>query len=213
MAATLACGDTATLSHRSAAASWGLLPHVPGPVHVSVPSDSGREKRDGIRIHRRKALATMRATRRHGIPVTTPAQTIADIRRELSPAEYRRAIRQAEVLGLRTGLKEESERTRSELEHRFLRLCERAGLPKPEVNIRIGGHLVDFLWRDRRLVVETDGYRYHRGRAAFESDRERDLELRRLGYDVLRLTFRQITDSPNDVAAVLGKQLAAESGS
>jgi very-short-patch-repair endonuclease len=215
MAAVLACGPGAVLSHRSAAELWGLLKHRPGtnPVDVSVPSQAGRAKRRGIHLHRRPGFSAGAVTRERGIPVTTVAQTIADLKGELPPAELRRAIRQAEVLGFRTGLEETSERTRSELEHLFFRLCERHGLPRPEVNVRIGRHLVDFLWRDHRLVVETDGYQYHRGRAAFEDDRERDLELRRRGYTILRLTFRQITDTPNDVAAVLGKELAAGSGS
>lgn len=112
------------------------------------------------------------------------------------------------MLGLRTGL-ETDDRTRSELEHLFLRLCERRGLPRPEVNVRVGSRLVDFLWRERRLIVETDGYRYHRGSAAFEDDHERDLELRALGYDVLRLTYRQLTRDPDDVAALLGKEMAS----
>jgi very-short-patch-repair endonuclease len=75
------------------------------------------------------------------------------------------------------------------------------------VNVRIGALLVDFLWPDRRLVVETDGYRYHRGRLAFENDRARDLELRALGYDVLRLSYRQVTDSPSEVCAVVKQAL------
>lgn len=163
MAAILACGKGAAVSHRSAAALWGLLPHKPGPIHVSVPSGSGREKRKGIRVHRRQALSTALITNRYGIRVTTPAQTIADIEREVPAAELRRAIRQAEVLGLRIGFGKPSDRTRSELEHLFLDLCRRHRLPMPEVNVRIGRHLVDFLWREQRLVVETDGYRYHRG--------------------------------------------------
>jgi hypothetical protein len=209
MAAVLACGSGAVLSHRSAAELWGLLKQRSGasPVDVSVPSQAGRAKRPGIRLHRRPGLPTGAVTRERGIPVTTAAQTIADLKGEVPPAQWRRAIRQAEVLGLPTGLAG-SDRTRSELEHLFLGLCERHGLPLPEVNVRIGRHLVDFLWRKQRLVVETDGYRYHRGQAAFEDDHARDLELRRLGYDVIRFTVRQITESPTDVVEVLGRKLA-----
>jgi very-short-patch-repair endonuclease len=76
--------------------------------------------------------------------------------------------------------------TRSELEHEFLRLCRRHHLPKPAVNLRVGQLTVDFCWVERGLIVETDGYRYHRGRAAFEDDRARDLKLRALGYEVMR---------------------------
>ncbi|MGB7685416.1 MAG: DUF559 domain-containing protein [Solirubrobacterales bacterium] len=142
--------------------------------------------------------------------MTTPAQTIADLKSTVPAAEYRRAIRQAEVRGLRTGV-EGSDRTRSELEHRFLQLCRRTRLPKPKVNVRVGSRLVDFLWPEQRLIVETDGYRYHRGSAAFEDDHARDLELRRLGYDVLRLTFRQVTKDPTGVADLLTRELTRPS--
>lgn len=99
------------------------------------------------------------------------------------------------------------DRTRSDLERDFLRLCRRHRLPLPEVNVRIGVHLVDFLWRDRMLVVETDGYRYHRGRAAFEDDRGRDLELRARGFEVIRVAEKQVRDEEQRVAAVLGAAL------
>jgi very-short-patch-repair endonuclease len=117
--------------------------------------------------------------------------------------ELRRAIRQADVLGLSLGSSAVSDRTRSELEHRFLKLCRRHRLPMPVVNACIDLIEVDFLWRDRRLVVETDGYQYHRGRAAFEDDRDRDLRLRTLGYDVIRFTYRQIMAEPDRIAATL----------
>jgi very-short-patch-repair endonuclease len=209
MAAVLACGSSAALSHRSAAELWGLLKQRSGtsPVDVSVASQSGRAKRLGIRLYRRPGLCAGEITRERGIPVTTVAQTIADLKGEVPPAQWRRAVRQAEVLGFRTGVEETGERTRSELEHLFLQLCERHRLPRPEVNVRIGRHLVDFLWRERQLIVETDGYRYHRGRAAFENDRQRDLELRGLGYDVLRLTFPQVTETPSEVADLLRREL------
>jgi very-short-patch-repair endonuclease len=115
----------------------------------------------------------------------------------------RRALRQADVLGLPLGPDPVSDRTRSDLERLFLRLCRAHDLPEPEVNVRIGSMLIDFLWRDHKLVVETDGYRYHRGRTAFEDDRARDLELRTLGYEVLRLAYRQVADEPQRIAAVL----------
>jgi very-short-patch-repair endonuclease len=144
--------------------------------------------------------------------VTTPARTLSDLRRVvatpgrrglISPKELRRAIRQANVLGLPVGEEERQERTRSELERDFLRLCRRHRLPAPEVNVRVGPHLVDFLWRERMLVVETDGYRYHSGRVAFEDDRARDLELRALGYEVVRLSSRQVVEEPGAIADTL----------
>ena len=120
----------------------------------------------------------------------------------MTPSGLRRAIRQAEVLGLPTGI-EVHDGTRGELARRFLALCSRHRIPPPEVNVRLGPILVDFLWREASLVVETDGYRYHRGRAAFEDDRARDLELRRRGLTVIRLTHRQVAGEPERVAAVL----------
>jgi very-short-patch-repair endonuclease len=201
MAAALALGD-AFLSHRSAAALWGLLPIRPGPIDVSIASRTGPRRHRGIHVHRPRSLRRDQVTRRHGIPITTPKRTISDLRRTTGPAEVRRAIRQAEVLGLHLG-EEDGDRTRSELERLFLQLCRRHRLPVPEVNVRIGGRVVDFLWRDRRLIVETDGYRFHRGRAAFEDDRARDLELRALGYEVIRLSYRQVIEQPRQVAEVL----------
>jgi predicted transcriptional regulator of viral defense system len=124
MAAILACGPGAVISHRSAAGLWRLVEAPRGAVDVSVPTTGGRRRRAGIRLHRRASLPPRSVTERHRIPVTTPAQTIGDLRRVVPPAELRRAIRRAEMLGLRTGLENTSERTRSELEHLFLRLCE-----------------------------------------------------------------------------------------
>lgn len=204
----------AAVSYRSAAVLWGLLPGTEATVDVSVRGNGGKAKRPGIRVHRHISLAPDVVTLRKGIPVTNPARTIADLRRAslgaeslISPRELRRAIRQAEVLGLPLGDDVTGDRTRSDLERAFLRLCRRYGLPEPEVNIRIGPHLVDFLWRRRRLVVETDGYAYHRGKAAFEDDRARDLDLRARGFDVLRLAENQIEEDARRVAEVVAAGL------
>jgi very-short-patch-repair endonuclease len=208
MAAALTCGEEAAVSHRSAAELWGLLKPAEGLIEISVPGGSGRARRSGIRLHRRTALRLAAITRRYGIPVTKPAQTIADLRSCISAEELRRAIRQADVLGLPIGLVADRDRTRSELERQFLRLCDRHGLPAPEVNVRIGPHLVDFLWCEQSLVVETDGYRYHRGRQAFEDDRSRDLDLHALGYDVLHFSYRQVSREPERVAAAVRDALS-----
>ena len=209
MAAVLALGAPAAVSHRSAASLWRLLPPPEGPIDVTVPSKSGRRRRPGLRVHRCESLEPGHTTRRFGIPVTSPVRTVADLRRAVSPQELRRAIRQADVLGLATGMEALVEGTRSELERRFQLLCRQAELPTPETNVRIGRFTVDFLWRDERLVVETDGYRYHRGRQAFEDDRTRDLELRNLGCEVVRLSYRQVVDEPDRVAAALRRALRA----
>jgi len=151
-------------------------------------------------------------TNRGTIPVTTCERTFADLRRAaqtsgcpaaVAPHELRRAIRQAEYMGLSVDSEPESDRTRSELEAMFLRLCRRHDLPTPEVNVAIGPLTIDFLWRDRRLVVETDGYRSHRGRQAFEDDRDRDLRLHALGLEVVRLSYKQVSEEPKRVATML----------
>lgn len=208
IAATLAGGDAAVLSHRSAASLWALLPNrETSDVEISVPGDGGRRKRAGIRVHRCPSLSAEHVTRRRGIAVTTPSRTISDLRGAVSAQELRRAQRQAEVLGLPLGSRAIPDGTRSELEFLFLDLCRKHRLPAPRVNVRIGSLLVDFVWRNQKLIVETDGYRYHRGRVAFEDDRARDLKLRALGYDVIRLTHRQVMNDPEEVIAILKKTL------
>ena len=202
MAAVLACGDGAVLSHRSAAELWQLLAPGDGPIHVTLPTPSGgRRRRDSLRIHR-SSLPTSDTAVRSAIPVTTPARTIADLKRTVPPAAVRKAIREAEFRGLDLG-DIESDRTRSDLERAFLRLCRRYRLPEPEVNIPVAGFTVDFLWRQQRLAVETDGYAAHRGRQAFEDDRERELALAELGIRLRRFSDRQVEQRPAQVAAAV----------
>jgi very-short-patch-repair endonuclease len=201
------------LSHTSAGALWGIVgsrgraaPHsVERPIHVTVNDASG--SRPGIRVHRARTLMPAQITLRLGIPVTTPSRTLVDLRSVLPPRRFAAAFRQAEFLGLPLDPALEPDRTRSELEGKLLALCRRHRLPQPEVNVRIGPFTVDFLWRDRHLVVEVDGFRAHGTRSAFESDRARDVELRLLGYEVLRFTWRQLTDRSPEVARALRQLL------
>jgi very-short-patch-repair endonuclease len=146
---------------------WGISPRRPSLVHVTVPGNSGRAKRVGIKIHRSTTLTLADTTRRRNIPFTTQARTRRD-------------------LGYGT------EATRSDLERRFLPLCGRLGIPKPEVNVMVGPYRVDFLWRESGLVVEVDGYRYHSDRETFASDRARDRDLQGRGIDVLRFADREL---------------------
>ncbi|HWT90954.1 MAG TPA: DUF559 domain-containing protein [Solirubrobacterales bacterium] len=157
-----------------------------------------------IRGGRGRRLLT---TYRDNIPVTTVARTIEDLRHtSMSPRLVRRAIRQAEFMGLRLdGI--ETDRTRSDLETTFLNLCRRHRLPPPEVNAKLGRWEVDFLWRSQNLVVETDTWTYHRGSVAFEDDHARDLDLRSAGFDVLRFTDRQLEGEPERVVADLRRGL------
>jgi very-short-patch-repair endonuclease len=201
IAAVLACGDGAVLSHVSAAALWGLLSpnEVEGPIHVSLPSPNGRRRRDGIEIHR-TTFAPRDLTRRSEIPVTSPDRTLLDLRRRLEPKLHRQALREAQHRRNRLDPRLNSDRTRSDLESDFHAFVRRHRLAPAEINARIGPFTVDFLWRSRRLVVETDSYEYHHGLVAFEDDHERDLALRRRGLTVLRYTGRQLEREGNLVA-------------
>jgi very-short-patch-repair endonuclease len=205
----------AAVSHRSALSLWSLLPVNQAPCDVIVAGNGGKARRSGIRVHRSLTLAPGDVTLHRGIPVTTPARTIADLReaisahrRAVADHELRKAIRQANVLGLPIGQRDAKIRTRSDLEGDFLRLCRRHQLPAPEVNVRIGSYLVDFLWKETRLVVETDSYLYHRGEVAFQDDHARDLDLMRRGFEVLRLSELQLNERPDEVAEVLAAKVA-----
>jgi very-short-patch-repair endonuclease len=216
MAAVLACGDGAVLSHTSAAELWGMRRRPrrasePAPaVHVTIPRTSGVRKRKGIVLHRSSTLIAMQCTRRDGIPVTTPARTLCDLRALLSPAQFSAALREAEFLRLPIDDEFESDGTRTDLEQLMLALCRRHRLPQPEVNVKVDRFEVDFLWRAKRLVAEVDGWESHRTRSAFEEDRSRDARLKLLGYEVVRFTWRQLTRDPVGTAKTLRTLLRRE---
>jgi len=226
MAAVLACGKGAVLSHHSAAALWELLKPIDRPIHVSVPTLNGLKNRRGIHLHRCPSLNPPRepspspsylpaggrgrrllTTHRHGIPVTTIQRTIDDLEGTVPPHLLRRARRQAEVKGIHLE-GAEHRRVRSDLEEEFLALCVNHRLPSSETNVKIGRHEVDFLWREHKLVVEIDSFLYHQGSVAFQEDHARDLALRRCGYTVLRFTEKQLEDEPENVAADVAAALA-----
>jgi very-short-patch-repair endonuclease/predicted transcriptional regulator of viral defense system len=217
MAAVLACGKGAVLSHHSAAALWDLRRVGSGAIHVTVPGDAGRKPRAGIRLHRSTTLTQRDVTTQEGIPVTTVERTIIDLARTTRPekleqlvdaADQRRIVdfatlRQANPASLQAVLRAyDPAPTRSELERRFLNICKRHGIERPEVNQIVEGYLVDFVWRDRRLIVEVDGYEYHRAPGKFETDRERDAELGAKDWRVRRFTWRQLEERPAWVAAM-----------
>jgi very-short-patch-repair endonuclease len=238
MAAVLACGDGAVLSHGSAAALWGLLRPFDGPIHVSIASTTGRAKQRGIHLHRCASLAeppvspTSRAIRggrdgwraggsggpaavrgrlvtyRSRIPVTTVQRTVEDLEDTVPPRLVRRARRQAELMGIHLE-GAEGKRSRSDLEEAFLALCARHRLPVPEHNVKLGRWEVDFLWRAQDLVVEVDSFAYHRGSVTFQDDRARDLDLRQRGFVVLRFSERQLEAEPSRVAADVARALGA----
>src|SRR5262249_25626768 len=173
-----------------------------------------RHRRPGIRVHRAQSLDAecevlpLRTIRR-GIPVTSVPRTLEDLHRVVPPRLHRRAVRQAELAGFGLGPTVRGDRTRSDLERDFLTFCRAHGISAPEINAQIGRWTVDFLWREARLVVETDSYTYHRGSVAFEDDHARDLDLRRLGFTIRRYTGAQIRDHPAAVVADLREVLVA----
>jgi very-short-patch-repair endonuclease len=227
MAAVLACGPGAALSHTSAAALWNLRPSAAEWIDVAVPR-TGRRSRHPIRIHRPRTLDRVDVTTHDGIPVTTPARTILDLAADLQRAHLERLLDQSEIQELADYRSLDAlaracsghhgsrrllaalgrhdagaEITRSDLEVHFRQLCHDHGLPQPHVNQTVADTLVDFLFESARLVVETDSWRFHRTRRAFEDDRARDARLVRAGYRTLRFTDRQITGDPHTVVATL----------
>lgn len=226
MAAVLACGPGAVLSHRTAAALWGLRSSA-GAIHVTAPSRSGRERRRGIVLHR-ALLDASEITETDGLPVTTPARTLLDLAATVAPRVLAHAVEAAErnrlfdlnaideslarypgragSRVLRAAVEQHrpaSELTRNALERRFLDLCAEANLDEPQVNAPVGDYVVDFLWPGQKLVVETDGGETHMTRAAFERDRVRDAELTVSGYRVVRFTYRRIVERPGELAQTL----------
>ena len=178
-----------------------------------MATSAGRRPRRGIRLHRSPSLAHAATTDRAGIAVTTAQRTLADLRRTEPAAELRNAVRAAEAAGIDVGEHAELiERTFSELEIRFLALCRRHRLPRPEVNVRVGSYRVDFFWRQARLIVETDGWRYHRGELANAEDGRRDRELQRLGCEVLRFTWEDVVTERRRSAGIVRARLKVRAG-
>jgi very-short-patch-repair endonuclease len=222
MAAVLAGGDGAALSHFSAAVLWGMLDDRGWPIHVTAAK---RRARPGIRVHR--APLEGERVRREGIVVTTPGRTLVDLADVASRRLLERAIDEAEYLRLdRTGLAPRrgrrgqgllssvlavhmpgATRTRSELEERFLQLCDEQGIERPEVNVEVEGYECDFVWRARALVVETDGGAAHGTARARERDRVKDVELLVAGWRVVRVTWVRLFNEPDRVAAELRRLL------
>ncbi len=231
MAAVLACGAGAVLSHRSAAGIWQILPlDRARPVEVLVPGRFA-PSRPGILARHTAALAGRDVRTLGGIPLTRPARTLLDLGSVVSAARLERAVAEAHARGLagEPELREQLRRhrgrrgagalralldrqagpafTRSEAERRLLSLIRAAGVPEPEVNARVGSYEVDFLWRAERVIAETDGYAFHSSRAAFERDRDRDNELQARGYRVLRFSWRQVVSARGVVRARLRRSL------
>ncbi len=235
MAAVLASGPNAVLSHRSAAAAWGVRPTARSRVEVTTPARSGRRGPPRVEIHRVTALAVDDVTCLRNLPITTIARTLLDLATVLSPHALERAVNQAEVLqvldvtAVRAAIDRTPNRkgtkhlrailsvpspgpTRSKLEYRFLALCRRGDVQIPRLNTHVdtGGRLVevDALWPQERLVAELDGGAVHHTPKAFEDDRAKDAALAARGYLVVRFTWHRITHEPRAVQAELRRILA-----
>jgi very-short-patch-repair endonuclease len=234
LAAVLACGPHAVLSHRAAAAAWELRLSHRAQVDITLPR--GGRSRAGVDLHLSRCLSAGEIANVRGIPCTSVARTLADLAALVAERDLRRAFNRAELrrllhapdlerqlrngqgrkgIGMLRRLVDEWDgetATRSELEDRFLELCRGRGIERPRVNARMtanGRRLeVDFLWEKQRVAAETDGWATHRTRAAFEADRRRDADLMVAGLRVVRFTWGQVTREPAAVAATLRALLA-----
>lgn len=233
LAAVLALGPGAFLSHQSAAALWDLAGDRP-EVHVTAPR--GRQERPGrkgIRVHRCR-FEPGEVTRREGIPVSTVARTLFDLA-ERSPrhqlksawdeasrlrrlrvpavaAVYERGRGRRARTRIRPFLAAEQrhvEDTASPLEDRFAEFVAAHRLPPPQTNVLVGKDEVDALWPEARLIAELDSWEFHGHRAAFEKDRDRDTDHLLAGYRTIRVTHRRLSDEPDRLAAQIRALLAA----
>lgn len=224
MAAVLACGEGAALSHQSAAQLWGIRKPVPGRIHVTVHA-TRKPRQPGIRIHRRADHDASRIRQRQGIPLLSPLLTLVDLAASTDPTALERAVNEADGLDLidldqahgeLNGLKRAGAAklrklldratfalTDSELEQYFLPIARKAGLPKPETQVWINDFRVDFHWPELGLVVEADSLRYHRTPFQQTRDRIRDQTHAVAGLRTLRFTHWQIARERAYVAATL----------
>jgi very-short-patch-repair endonuclease len=225
MAAVIACGASAVLSHSSAAALWRIGPEQRGLVELSLPNLS-RRCRPGLQIHQRPSLQDLDMTTEYGIPVTTPVQTLIDMTLRLDRPGVERMINEADKYnlahppGLRRALDERAGEagaarlrqildrrtfrlTKEELERRSLPLARKAGLPVPLTGQWVNEFEVDFYWPGLGLLVETDGLRYHRTPAEQARDRLRDQTHTAAGLTPLRFTHEQVRYEPERVLSVL----------
>mgnify|MGYP001494944741 CR=1 FL=1 len=234
IAAVLACGPSAVLSHVSAAALWRLrTERASDPAHVSVLA-SVRIGRPGIRIHRPAHLAARDITSRNRVPVTRPARTLIDLGSMLGPAQLEAAISRAGKEGLVSPEQLESTLLRcsslrgagavrrildrydfvltaNALERAFVPLATRAGLPPPLTGREVNGFEVDFFWPELGLVVETDGLQWHRTPGQQVKDRQRDQAHTSSGLTPLRFTHWQVAHEPDYVVETL-RAVAARLG-
>jgi hypothetical protein len=234
LAAVLACGREAMLSHDSAAWLWGLRSRCPARPEVTLPSRGHR--RAGIHIHHSTILEPFDRVINEGIPTTSVARTLLDCAVRTRRRSVDGLLERAERLGLldlpdieetlarggrhsgRSRLRRSLDLyrdpvfTRAGTERRFLELVLKAGLPRPAINTYVAGHEIDAYWARERFAVELDGYETHGTRAAFERDPIRIEDLKLAGIDAIRVTARRIEREPDQVAVRLKTLLATRRG-
>ncbi len=213
LAAVLACGDEALLSHRSAAALWGLVrSSVERDIEIVMP-DTVLRGRPGLRVHRRADLGAQHRREVDGVPVTDPISTLVDLASCAPEWQVGQAINAADRLGLvdsetlRATVPRLAPRpgkacirrlvgcdalTDSGLERKFLAIVRSTSLPLPQTQAMVSGYRADFYWPDLGLVVETDGWRYHRTPGEQATDQRRDQAHARGGLTTLRFGEEQI---------------------
>jgi very-short-patch-repair endonuclease len=208
---------------------WGIAPSSP-TVDVTLVASQRRPK-PGIRVHRVSTIDDRDVRRKQGVWLTSPARTLIDLAAEASTADLEDAVAEARANRLVRGreleaaLKRAGRRrgaarmraflrseqgpafTRSKGERTMRRLLRAARLPMPQVNARFAGYEIDFLWAAERVIVEVDGYDFHSHRRAFERDRRKDMALRDAGYEVIRISWRQLTEEPFVVIAHIARAL------
>jgi very-short-patch-repair endonuclease len=232
MAALLACGDTAIISHQTAASVSKIAPAqaLGEPVHV-ISAHSDHRRRRHICARRISTLRADEVTMRGSIRLTTVERTLMDIaavataryvERALAEAYAQRLTTRAAVLAVlarhagRPGIRQLTSLvtgappalTKSEAEERLLAHVRRVGLPAPRVNVRVQGYEVDFYWPRHRFIVEVDGFAYHSSADRFEGDRQRDSVLAAAGIQVMRITWRQLTEEHDTILVRLAQALA-----
>ncbi|MDX6680186.1 MAG: hypothetical protein QOG94_225 [Solirubrobacteraceae bacterium] len=225
MAATLACGPASALGYRAGAANWAFMAWDDSRLVEVVVAGSAGRSRPGLRIHRTRHLDPRDVMRHRGIRVTTPARTLLDLADVLPDQALRRAVRQAQALHLtnvrqiadvltRAQGRRGAQRlaalvadgpapTRSELEDLVLGVIARGGLRRPRINERLGRVYPDLRWPEQRVTVECDGAKWHDGKLAREDDAERQARLEAGGERVLRVTWRQALEHPEQTIARL----------
>jgi very-short-patch-repair endonuclease len=233
IAAVLACGKGAVLSHRTAADHWGLIRTASPAIHVTVPRIK-KPTVDGITIHLTRQMTSADWTVKDGIPMTSLARTLLDIAGVLSSRELIKAIEQAEkrrifdlraveeLLGRSRGrrgakalrralaeLDDEPPDTRSPLEDEFVEFCRRRRIQPPQLNVVIAGFCVDAAWPGKKVVVELDSRTHHTGIHAFEEDRKRDAKLQVAGHRIVRVTRHRLRHEADDLEGDLRRLLGA----